>query len=386
LTTALDQGQLPGTHSLPATKLRMCSLERGVVLKAGEGVQDCPRPEHTKKSRGTDYNPQSEWVGREHHMRRIIVVLAAMAAMVVVYAGAALATSVSEVEPNDSIDQAQNIDGSFSLDSDPNIGNTTINTSTIVPHATLNGTGNGTVDYYRFTVSKAGDGVILDVDGAVVCNEEVTFCEGFDSWVELHDSSDQFLAANDDSDTTWGQGGSVAGGDSYLEYTFQTPGTYYVAVGRYHGLQPIPAVGSGGSGTSYQLQVSLGSLCQGQLPTIKGQSGRSTNGTKGDDVIAGTQGPDIINGGGGNDTICARDGKDSISGGAGNDNLSGGAGNDRIMGNQGSDSLFGEGDNDTLDGGLSTDYINGGDGTDKCSLGENGRDGCELAIGPNVNR
>ena len=52
----LDQGQPPGTRSLPATKLRMCSLQRGVVLKAGEGVGDCPRPKkHTKKSRGTDY-------------------------------------------------------------------------------------------------------------------------------------------------------------------------------------------------------------------------------------------------------------------------------------------------------------------------------------------
>jgi hypothetical protein len=74
----------------------MRSLRRGGVLKAGEGVGDCPRPKkHTKKSRGTDYDPQSEWVGREHHMRRIIVVLAAMAAMVVVYAGAALAANIT---------------------------------------------------------------------------------------------------------------------------------------------------------------------------------------------------------------------------------------------------------------------------------------------------
>src|SRR5919112_323803 len=185
----LDQGQPPGTRSLPATKLRMCSLQRGVVLKAGEGVGDCPRPKkHTKKPRGMDYDPQSEWVGREHHMRRIIVVLAAMAAMVVVYAGAAWAASVSEVEPNDSRDQPQYIDGSsFSLDSDPNIGDQFNNTSTIIPHATINGTGNDTVDWYSFTVSQAGDGVILDVDGAVVCNEQS--CNGFDSEVYLYDSS-----------------------------------------------------------------------------------------------------------------------------------------------------------------------------------------------------
>jgi len=176
-----------------------------------------------------DYDPQSEWVGREHHMRRIIVVLATMAAMVVVYAGAAWAASVSEVEPNNSIAEAQNIDGSsFSLDFDPNIGNAAINTSESVPHATINGTGNDTRDLYSFTVSQAGDGVILDVDGAIHCNEEA--CSGFDSWLSLFDSSGQGVY-NDDESPEWGQGGSVSALDSYLEYTFETPGTYYVAVG-----------------------------------------------------------------------------------------------------------------------------------------------------------
>ena len=155
--------------------------------------------------------------------------LATMAAMVVVYAGAAWAASVSEVEPNNSIAEAQNIDGSsFSLDFDPNIGNAAINTSESVPHATINGTGNDTRDLYSFTVSQAGDGVILDVDGAIHCNEEA--CSGFDSWLSLFDSSGQGVY-NDDESPEWGQGGSVSALDSYLEYTFETPGTYYVAVG-----------------------------------------------------------------------------------------------------------------------------------------------------------
>ncbi len=77
--------------------------------------------------------------------RRIIVLVAAMA---VVYAGPAMAASVSEVEPNDSIAQAQNIDPYFSLNSDPNITD-----STTVPHATVDATGNDTFDYYSFKVS-----------------------------------------------------------------------------------------------------------------------------------------------------------------------------------------------------------------------------------------
>jgi Ca2+-binding RTX toxin-like protein len=393
----------------------MCSLQRAAVLKAGEGVGDCPRPKkHTKKPRGMDYDPQSEWVGREHHMRRIIVVLAAMAAMVVVYAGAAWAASVSEVEPNDSRDQAQNIDGSsFSLDFDSNIGNAAINTSESVPHATINGTGNDTRDYYSFTVSQAGDGVILDVDGAFQCNEEG--CSGFDSYLLLFDSSGQRLAEDDDESPEWGQGGSTSYSDSYLEYTFQTPGTYYVIVS-----SDIPQIPSG---ESYKLQVSLGDLpelflCNSQLPTIEAQPGRATNGTKGNDVIAGTEGRDTINGNGGIDTICGKDGNDTINGGAdddtiyggdGDDSISGGAGrdplyggagndsisggddidygfggdgNDLIKGDKGSDALYGEGDNDTIDGGLGIDYISGGDGTDKCSLAEAGRDACELGLRP----
>jgi Ca2+-binding RTX toxin-like protein len=342
-------------------------------------------------------------------MRRIIVVLAAMAAMVVVYAGAAWAASVSEVEPNDSIAEPQNIAGSsFSLDFDPNIGNAAINTSESVPHATINGTGNDTRDYYSFTVSQAGDGVILDVDET---------SPGFDSWLRLFDSSGQRLADADDESPEWGQGGSVSPTNAYLEYTFETPGTYYVGVGEFGFTEVF-------SGASYQLQVSLGDLpeppflCNGQVPKIEAQPGQTTNGTKGNDIIAGTEGRDTINGNGGMDTICGKDGNDTINGGAdddqiygedGNDSNSGGAardqiyggagddsisggddfdygfggdGNDLIKGDKGSDALSGDADNDTIDGGLGPDYISGGDGTDKCSIGENGRDGCELALHP----
>jgi Ca2+-binding RTX toxin-like protein len=304
-----------------------------------------------------------------------------MAAMVVVYAGAAWAASVSEVEPNDSRDQPQYIDGSsFSLDSDPNIGDQFNNTSTIIPHATINGTGNDTVDWYSFTVSQAGDGVILDVDGAAVCNE--LGCNGWDSLVQLYDSSGQILAENSDALPEWGQGGSVSETvgseslDSYLEYTFQTPGTYYVAVGSgiCCGMEPSPIPAVGGSGpTHYQLQVSLGELayyCNGQVPTIEAQPGQTVKGTKGDDVIAGTQGPDTINGNGGNDTICGKDGTNTINGGAGDDRIESGSGNDSINGGDGNDTIFSGSGNDSISGGAGDDRIDGGDGDNSISGGD----------------
>ncbi|MDP9455803.1 MAG: hypothetical protein M3Q60_08430, partial [Actinomycetota bacterium] len=105
-----------------------------------------------------------------------------MAIMVSSYAGAALSAPVNEVEPNDSTAQAQNIDRYFSLDNNPEISN-----STTVPHATVNGTGNDTFDYYSFTVPEAGVTTslgVLDIDGAMF---------SFDSWLELYNGAGTLL-------------------------------------------------------------------------------------------------------------------------------------------------------------------------------------------------
>jgi hypothetical protein len=179
----------------------------------------------------------------------LLTLLAAMVAGML-YAGVALAAPVNEEEPNDSIAQAQNIDGAFTLDQDPDIGDTTTNTSTTIPHATVEGTGDDSLDYYSFTVTQAGARGIFDIDYAAET--------GLDSFLVLYDSDGiTELARTDDSDPAWGQGGSVSGLDSYLEYTFATPGTYYIVVGRCceftPGVLPPPVP----TGTSYELQVSI---------------------------------------------------------------------------------------------------------------------------------
>jgi len=173
-------------------------------------------------------------------MRRIMIVLAAMAAMVVVYAGAALATSVSEGEPNNSIAEAQNIDRYFSLDSDPNITD-----STTVPHATVDGTGDNTYDYYSFTVPQAGVSTIgvFDIDGG---------WPSFDSTLWLYDSNGALLDAADDAPTDAGSTEICCGFtfDTYLQYNFPSAGTYYIKVSQYVD-NPVPA------GASYKLNVSV---------------------------------------------------------------------------------------------------------------------------------
>ena len=167
--------------------------------------------------------------------------LAAMTAMVVVYAGAAWAASVSEVEPNDSIAQAQNIEGWFDLSENADIFD-----STTIPHATVNGSGNDTVDYYAFTVPAGGMQArigLLDIDDGM---------DDFDPMLGLYDSNGNLIAVNDDAG---GDPGSTHPFDSFIGAQLSS-GNYVVGVSRYPGLffgdpTPIP------TGADYQLHVSV---------------------------------------------------------------------------------------------------------------------------------
>jgi Big-like domain-containing protein/thrombospondin type 3 repeat protein/pre-peptidase len=191
-------------------------------------------------------------------MRRTIVLLAAMAAMVVVYAGAALAASVDELEPNGGYlccAGAQNIDDYFSLDADPNITNLTgnENTSTTVPHATINGTGDGTYDYYSFTVPEGGGIATFDIDGGYNTDinglpYELDSClRLFDSLAAAQQNNNGFIKAN--CDQAYRDPGSQDLRDSALEYPLN-PGTYYVKVGTY--FDNVIEAGAG-----YTLHVSI---------------------------------------------------------------------------------------------------------------------------------
>ncbi|NNF69853.1 MAG: hypothetical protein HKN01_08795 [Acidimicrobiia bacterium] len=178
--------------------------------------------------------------------RAFIATLAMATMFVVLPAAPALAADpVPEVEPNDSIATAQNVDGeSWNLNYSPDIGDTSSNTSTTIPHISILGTGNNTFDYYSFTVA-AGSFGIFDIDYGE------TYGPGsVDTWLHLFDSSGVLLASDDDSSTSWGAGGSVDSYDSYIEYTFASAGTYVIRVREYFDY-PVPA------GATYTLQVSL---------------------------------------------------------------------------------------------------------------------------------
>ncbi|MBI1314193.1 S8 family serine peptidase [bacterium] len=136
--------------------------------------------------------------------------------------GTPIVYSTAELEPNNSRGQAMRLDDrGWSLDANPEIAN-----STTVPHVTITGTGDGTFDYYSFTVSEPNTTAVFDIDnGSVAAGEE------FDTELFLFDSSDNLLALNDDG---FIEPGSTSAFDARIEYTFPNPGYYTIAVGAFN--------------------------------------------------------------------------------------------------------------------------------------------------------
>ncbi len=163
---------------------------------------------------------------------------------------------VPEIEPNNSIAEAHNLENEFwNLGYNSNIGQGTTNTSTTIPHVTIDGSGDGTVDYYLFDVvipPDDDDGVvtgIFDVD--ITFDEQLDPTGVFDGELYLFDaSSGALLASNIDSSAALGDQGSTSDVDPYLEYTFDTNGTYAILVTGPLGT-PVQV------GDFYTLQVSL---------------------------------------------------------------------------------------------------------------------------------
>lgn len=78
-------------------------------------------------------------------------------------------------------------------------------------------------DYYTFSITQANSRGIFDIDAA-----------NFDTELFLFNrATGQVLAGNDDADTSLGEGGSTSFLDSYIDYTFASPGEYVIGVGQY---------------------------------------------------------------------------------------------------------------------------------------------------------
>lgn len=306
-----------------------------------------------------------------------------------------------EIEPNNTFSTAVNIDNlGFSLEFDANIGDSTTNTSTTIPHLTILGTGDGSYDFYSFTVSNAGDRGIFDIDfGSGNSGSFDAELFVFDSLGNLVlDALTGLPAQNDDTSTTAGAGGSTSSLDSFVEVTFPAPGTYVVGVAAFSSSAITGGI-TGATipfGADYQLQVSI----ENHL-TSTGGTGSATpqrvfgdiliggtgNGAGTGDMFFGSPGDDRIVGSNENDTIFAGDGMDSIFAGSGDDEINGEGGNDTIRGNGGADTINGGAGDDHIgwrvnDGndsiqsseGLDTVDVDGTSANDTFTIGGSGTD------------
>lgn len=166
-------------------------------------------------------------------------------------ASVATATEVLEVNPNNTLATAQNLDSSFSTEANANITN-----STTSPHATAIGGNNyeDEFDYYSFTVGTAGSVGIFDIDFA-----SIGVTNSFDAFLRVLDGNGNSLAQNDDA-VDPSEGSGAAGQftlDSYISYAFATPGTYYARVGN---------CCEGARNGNYQLNVSLDNAVTSAVP------------------------------------------------------------------------------------------------------------------------
>jgi hypothetical protein len=183
----------------------------------------------------------------------LAVLFAALAVAPVAEAGL-----VTDLGSNGTLATAQSIDGSFTLDFSADIGNAAgLNTSTSMPHVTIQGTGDGTFDYYSFTV--AGTSLaIFDIDYGKTPGQPGSMDTMIAVW-----AADGTLVAYDDDEWNLGAGagGSVHGYDSFLQLEL-TAGLYVVGVSEYW----TTALATGGwgrcsnppdLGDTYTLQVSV---------------------------------------------------------------------------------------------------------------------------------
>ncbi|MEP3247441.1 MAG: Ig-like domain-containing protein [Sneathiella sp.] len=320
------------------------------------------------------------------------------------------AVAVDKQAGNNNPENAQNLDGSFGVQEDANVAQ-----SDSIPHVSVTATGDGSADWYSFTVTEDGSLVMLDIDGG---RTYVNPTGGMDTELFLFNAAGDLVAFNDDNGRD--AGSEETGLDSRIQVNLAA-GIYYLAVAEW------PSSASDGfsvtgnvpdNGDTYSLHVSVenhdiseagnDSMTggagddvmygdsgndgeNGGDDTMEGGAGNDQMlGEGGDDLLRGDAGDDEMSGGAGNDELRGGEGRDDVSGDSGDDLMYGGAGNDTMSGGDGNDTMMGDGGDDSMDGGTGNDQMHGGDGNDTMLGGDGddlmyGDDGADVMYGGDGN-
>lgn len=256
---------------------------------------------------------------------------------------------------NVSLATALDISNEFHFAANPDIAD-----SAFTPHVTIKGAGDDSKDYYKIELT-AGTTITLDMDNIPY---------EFDSFVTIFNAEGLILAYNDDS---FYDPGTIDDFDSFLTYTVETSGVFYIEVRQYFD-EYIPV----GAGYNLNVSVSVPSLADFEAGDDVLEGG------VGDDVLYGGLGDDILNGGLDDNRLDGGDGRDTASfaqslGGvvaslaAGYSSRSGGydilVSIEVLIGSDFNDSLRGDTKSNSLQGGLGADTLSGGDGDDVLSAG-----------------
>ncbi|MFT5126014.1 MAG: Ca2+-binding RTX toxin-like protein, partial [Verrucomicrobiales bacterium] len=145
---------------------------------------------------------------------------------------------VLESEPNEAT--AQSLDAlGWNLAAHDQV----VNASTI-PHVSVMGTGDGTMDYFSFTVDVAGSFGVFDIDDNT-----------FDTELFLFDQAGNVLAENDDAPADPGSNNLA----SSITYTFASAGTYTIGVGAFDSTAAAGVItgNTPQAGDTYTLHLSL---------------------------------------------------------------------------------------------------------------------------------
>jgi hypothetical protein len=155
-------------------------------------------------------------------------------------AGSAQAASIvanpGSANPGSVYTGAQDITAAFDLSYSADIGDMTSNTSTTAGHVTIDAMAGNVSGYnwYSFTILEnladpaALSTVVLDVDYGRGANGNDP--GSVDLLIGLYDSIGDVVMSNNNALLIYGQDGSIADQDSYIETTLAA-GTYYIAVG-----------------------------------------------------------------------------------------------------------------------------------------------------------
>ena len=199
---------------------------------------------------------------------------------------------VPKLGPNSTPATAQNLDPNFATFLDPNVF-----ISETVPHVSVEAEGDGTFDWYSFTVTFADSRGYFDIDfGDNVGGDIDTELFLFDSAGNLLDGSNNF---------PFDPGSTAGTGDPRIAHTFVAPGTYFIAVGEFDSGPdgtPFGLVGQAPDvGDTYQLNVSIENH---EIPYNTGPNNLPAPvAVAGDDLLVGSSGDDTAFGNGGNDWL-----------------------------------------------------------------------------------